>query len=347
MPAASTKKSRILTGIQPSGDMQLGNYLGAVKHWVINQDIQTNFIPVVDLHSITVKQDPEELRRQTVSLVAMLIACGIDPEKSTLFIQSHISAHAVLSWILNCTTPVGWLERMIQYKEKSHNRERVSTGLLTYPILMAADILIYDADEVPVGQDQKQHVELTRDIAERFNNIYGETYVLPRAVVPQIGARVMGLDNPLIKMSKSHAHIRGHAISMLDDPKEIERSIKRSVTDSFNEICFSTEKERAGVNNLLGIYQVITGKTVKEVENDFKDARGYGDLKSRVSDTVVSEIEPITKRYYELINDAAELGRLIQKGDDSAKQYADPKLDIVLAIRGIQLIIVLSQFILV
>ena len=330
MPAASTKKSRILTGIQPSGDMQLGNYLGAVKHWVINQDIQTNFIPVVDLHSITVKQDPEELRRQTVSLVAMLIACGIDPEKSTLFIQSHISAHAVLSWILNCTTPVGWLERMIQYKEKSHNRERVSTGLLTYPILMAADILIYDADEVPVGQDQKQHVELTRDIAERFNNIYGETFVLPQAVVPQIGARVMGLDNPLIKMSKSHAHIRGHAISMLDDPKEIERSIKRSVTDSFNEICFSTEKERAGVNNLLGIYQVITGKTVKEVENDFKDARGYGDLKSRVSDTVVSEIEPITKRYYELINDPAELGRLIQKGDDSAKKYADPKLDIVL-----------------
>jgi len=335
MPAASTKKSRILTGIQPSGDMQLGNYLGAVKHWVINQDIQTNFIPVVDLHSITVKQDPEELRRQTVSLVAMLIACGIDPEKSTLFIQSHISAHAVLSWILNCTTPVGWLERMIQYKEKSHNRERVSTGLLTYPILMAADILIYDADEVPVGQDQKQHVELTRDIAERFNNIYGETFVLPQAVVPQIGARVMGLDNPSIKMSKSHAHIRGHAISMLDDPKEIERSIKRSVTDSFNEICFSNEKERAGVNNLLGIYQVITGKTVKEVENDFKDARGYGDLKSRVSDTVVSEIEPITKRYYELINDPAELGRLIQKGDDSAKQYADPKLDIVLAKVGL------------
>jgi tryptophanyl-tRNA synthetase len=322
MPAASTKKSRILTGIQPSGDMQLGNYLGAVKRWVANQDIQTNFIPVVDLHSITVKQDPEELRRQTVSLVAMLIACGVDPEKSTLFIQSHVSAHAVLSWVLNCTTPVGWLERMIQYKEKSHNQERVSTGLLTYPVLMAADILIYDADEVPVGEDQKQHVELTRDIAERFNNIYGQTFVLPEAVVPEVGARVMGLDNPLIKMSKSHAHIRGHAISMLDDPKEIERSIKRSVTDSFNEICFSNEKERAGVNNLLGIYQVI--------ESDFKDARGYGDLKSRVSDTVISEIEPITKRYYELINDPAELGRLIQKGDDSARQYADPKLDIVL-----------------
>jgi len=330
MPAASTKKSRILTGIQPSGDMQLGNYLGAVKRWVANQDIQTNFIPVVDLHSITVKQDPEELRRQTVSLVAMLIACGIDPEKSTLFIQSHVSAHAVLSWVLNCTTPVGWLERMIQYKEKSHNQERVSTGLLTYPVLMAADILIYDADEVPVGEDQKQHVELTRDIAERFNNIYGQTFVLPEAVVPEVGARVMGLDNPLIKMSKSHAHIRGHAISMLDDPKEIERSIKRSVTDSFNEICFSNEKERAGVNNLLGIYQVITQKTEQEVESDFKDARGYGDLKSRVSDTVISEIEPITKRYYELINDPAELGRLIQKGDDSARQYADPKLDIVL-----------------
>ncbi len=330
MPAASTKKSRILTGIQPSGDMQLGNYLGAVKRWVANQDIQTNFIPVVDLHSITVKQDPEELRRQTVSLVAMLIACGVDPEKSTLFIQSHVSAHVVLSWVLNCTTPVGWLERMIQYKEKSHNQERVSTGLLTYPVLMAADILIYDADEVPVGEDQKQHVELTRDIAERFNNIYGQTFVLPEAVVPEVGARVMGLDNPLIKMSKSHAHIRGHAISMLDDPKEIERSIKRSVTDSFNEICFSNEKERAGVNNLLGIYQVITQKTEQEVESDFKDARGYGDLKSRVSDTVISEIEPITKRYYELINDPAELGRLIQKGDDSARQYADPKLDIVL-----------------
>ena len=330
MPAASIKKSRILTGIQPSGDMQLGNYLGAVKHWVMNQDVQPNFIPVVDLHSITVKQDPRELYRQTVSLVAMLIACGIDPDKRTLFIQSHVSAHAVLAWVLNCTTPVGWLERMIQYKEKAQNQERVSTGLLTYPVLMAADILIYDADEVPVGEDQKQHVELTRDIAERFNNIYGETFVLPEAVVPKVGARVMGLDNPLIKMSKSYAHVRGHAISMLDDSKEIERSIKRSVTDSYNEIRFSNEKERAGVNNLLGIYQVITGKTVDEVENDFNDARGYGDLKSRVSDVVISEIEPIKKRYHELINNSDELGRLIQKGDAAAKQYADPKLDIVL-----------------
>tara|TARA_B110000263_G_C15285830_1_gene500739 strand:- start:532 stop:1563 length:1032 start_codon:yes stop_codon:yes gene_type:complete len=335
MPTSNAKKSRILTGIQPSGDMQLGNYLGAVKHWVMNQDIQTNFIPVVDLHSITVKQDPEELSRNTLSLVAMLIACGVDPEKSTLFIQSHISAHAVLSWILNCTTPVGWLERMIQYKEKSHNQERVSTGLLTYPILMAADILIYDADEVPVGEDQKQHVELTRDIAERFNNLYGETFVLPKAVVPKVGARVMGLDNPSLKMSKSYAHIRGHAISMLDDPKEIDRSIKRAVTDSFNEICFSSDKERAGVNNLLGIYQVITGKTFTEVENDFNDARGYGDLKSRVSEVVISEIEPIQKRYHELINNSPELESLIQKGDDLAKQYADPKLDVVLGKVGL------------
>lgn len=330
MPASKAKKNRILTGIQPSGDMQLGNYLGAVKNWAKNQDIQTNFIPVVDLHTITVKQDPQELKKQTFSLVAMLFACGIDPEKSTVFIQSHIQAHTVLAWILSCTTPIGWLERMIQYKEKSHNQERVSAGLLTYPILMAADILIYDADEVPVGEDQKQHVELTRDIAERFNNLYGETFVLPKAIMPEVGAKLMGLDNPLIKMSKSHAHVRGHAIRMLDDSKEIERSIKRAVTDSYNEIRFSNDKERAGVNNLLGIYQVITGKTVKEVEDDFKDARGYGDLKSRVADVVISEVEPVQKRYYDLLNDPAELRRLIQKGDNSAKQYAEPKLADVL-----------------
>ncbi len=321
------RKKRVFSGIQPSGDMHLGNYLGAVKGWVERQAEKENFFCIVDLHAITVPQDPETLRNQTRSLAAMLFACGLDPARSTLFIQSHVSAHAEGAWILNCVTPVGWLERMTQYKDKAARQESVSTGLLDYPVLMAADILLYDTEEVPVGEDQRQHIELARDIAERFNRIYGETFVIPQAVIPEIGARVMGLDNPLVKMSKTYAHIRGHAIRMLDDPKEIERSIKRAVTDSGNEIRFSDDPEKAGVNNLLGIYKVITGKSKEDVERDFQSARGYGELKQRVAEVVIAELTPIRERYYQLIKDVAELDRLLERGAEQARAVAEPKLD--------------------
>lgn len=323
----SGEKKRVFSGIQPSGDMQLGNYLGAVKGWAAGQASRTNYFCIVDLHAITVKQDPDELRNQTRALAAMLFACGIDPELSTLFVQSHVSAHAEVAWILNCVTPVGWLERMTQYKEKSRGQERVSVGLLGYPVLQAGDIVLYDTDEVPVGEDQKQHVELARDIAERFNRLYGQTFVVPEPVIAGVGARVMGLDDPTAKMSKSFAHVRGHAIRMLDDPKEIERSFKRAVTDSGNEIRFSDDPEKAGVNNLLGIYRVVTGKDAADVEADFADARGYGDLKSRVAEVVIDELAPIRERYNELMREPDQLDALLQTGAESARAFAEPKLD--------------------
>ena len=323
----SGEKKRIFSGIQPSGDMQLGNYLGAVKGWAAGQKTRTSYFCIVDLHAITVKQDPAELRAQTRSLAAMLFACGIDPALSTLFVQSHVSAHAELGWILNCVTPVGWLERMTQYKEKSSGRERVSVGLLSYPVLQAGDIVLYDTDEVPVGEDQRQHIELTRDIVERFNRIYGETFVVPEVVIAEAGAKVMGLDDPTAKMSKSFAHVRGHAVRMLDKPEEIARSFRRAVTDSGNEIHFSDDPEKAGVNNLLGIYRVITGKDEDGVEADFADARGYGDLKSRVAEVVIEELASIKARYTELMAEPDELDRLLQKGADAARGFAEPKLD--------------------
>ena len=320
-------RRRVLSGVQPSGDPQLGNYIGAFKGWVERQDEKENFFPIVDLHSITVDIDPDELRRQTRELAAVLFACGIDPEKSALFVQSHVTAHAEACWLLNCVTPIGWLERMTQYKDKSAGMVSVPTGLLDYPVLMAGDILLYSAHEVPVGDDQRQHVELTRDVAERFNNRYGETFVIPEAVIPEIGGRVMGLNDPNVKMSKSYSHIRGHAVRILDEPKEIERSIMRAVTDSGNEIAFSEDPEKAGVNNLLGIYKALTDKEPDEVERDFADARGYGDLKRRVAEVVIERMAPIRERYYELMDDTAELDRLLAVGADQAREVSTPKLD--------------------
>ncbi len=326
--AASTKgRRRVFSGIQPSGETQLGNYLGAIKGWAERQAEKENFFCIVDLHALTVPQNPDELREQTRSLAAILFAAGIDPDKSTLFIQSHVTTHAEACWLLNCVTPIGWLERMIQYKDKADSQGSVSTGLLDYPVLMAGDIILYDAHEVPVGEDQRQHVELSRDIAQRFNRIYGEIFVVPEAVIPEIGGRVMGLNDPSMKMSKSQAHIRGHAVRILDDPKEIERSIKRAVTDTGNEIRFSDAPEKAGVNNLLGIYKVITGKTESAVEADFADARGYGDLKSRVVEVVIAALTPIRERYDELMRDVAELDRLLERGAEQAREISEPKLE--------------------
>ena len=319
-------KRRVFSGIQPSGSVQLGNYLGAIKGWVERQSEKENFFCIVDLHAITVQQDPAELRRETRSLAAMLFAAGLDPEQCTVFVQSHVTAHAEGCWMLNCVTPLGWLERMTQYKDKIQRQESVSTGLLDYPVLMAADILLYDAHEVPVGDDQRQHVELTRDIAQRFNHLYGETFVVPEAVIPEVGARVMGLDAPTMKMSKSSAHIRGHAVNLLDEPKEIVRSIRRAVTDSGKEILFSDDPARAGVNNLLGIYKAITGRTVEECEADFASARGYGDLKARVAEVVVEELRPIRERYHELMDDVGELDRMLARGAEQAASVSEPKV---------------------
>ena len=326
-PLTPAKKTRVFSGIQPSGDVQLGNYLGAIKGWVERQVEKENFFCVVDLHSITVPQEPEKLRRQTRSLVAVLLACGLDPSKCTLFVQSHVPSHAEAAWLLNCVTRVGWLERMAQYKDKSGKQESVSTGLLAYPVLMAADIILYDAEEVPVGEDQKQHVELSRDITQRFNNIYGEMFVVPKPIIPKTGARVMGLNDPTVKMSKTYANIRGHAVGLLDDPKEIERSFKRAVTDSGNDIRFSEDSDRMGVNNLLSIYKVITAKSETEVESDFSDVLGYGDLKKRVAEVVIEELRPIRERYEDLITHVSELDDLMSQGAQQARSVSEPKLD--------------------
>ncbi|MCE2504677.1 MAG: tryptophan--tRNA ligase [Chlorobi bacterium] len=317
---------RVFSGIQPTGEPHLGNYLGAFRQWVEGQDQKENFFCIVDLHSLTAPYDPEGLRERTRKLAAVLFAVGISPEKSTLFIQSHVSAHAEACWLLNCITPIGWLQKMTQFKEKFTKQESVGMGLLDYPVLMACDILLYDADEVPVGDDQKQHVELARNIAGRFNHLYGDFFVPPEPVIPKIAARVMGLDDPATKMSKSAASIRGHAIGVLDDPKEIERSFKRAKTDLFNEIRFSDDQERAGVNNLLSIYQAITGKGREEVEADFANARGYGDLKMGVAEIVIEALRPIREESDKYLNDPVALDTMLAKGAEQAREVAMPKL---------------------
>ncbi len=317
---------RVFSGIQPSGKLHLGNYLGAIRRWVEGQGERENFICVVDLHAITVFQPPEQLRQQTRELTAMLLAAGIDPERTTLFVQSHVRAHAEGSWLLSCITPLGWLERMTQYKTKAGKQQSVMTGLLTYPVLQAGDILFYDAHEVPVGEDQKQHIELARDVAQRFNHLYGETFVVPEPKIAKVGARIMGLDDPTAKMSKSETSARGHAVLLTDSDQEIRRSLKRAVTDSGREIVFSDAPEKAGVNNLLSIYQLLTGKDQESVLADFADARGYGDLKNRVADVVIEEVAPIREQYERLIADPAELDRLLAIGAERARAVAEPKL---------------------
>ncbi|MCB8988560.1 MAG: tryptophan--tRNA ligase [Ardenticatenaceae bacterium] len=329
-------KKRVFSGIQPTGNTHLGNYLGAIRNWVARQAEKENFFCIVDLHSLTVPQDPEELRYETRSMAAMLLACGLDPNQCTIFIQSHVQAHAEGCWLLNCITPLGWLQRMTQFKDKSARQESVLTGLLDYPVLMAGDILFYDAHEVPVGEDQKQHVELARDIAQRFNSLYEmEFFVVPQPVIPAAGARVMGLDDPTAKMSKSLADKRGHAVRMLDDPKEIMRSFKRAVTDSGNEIAFSNDPEKAGVNNLLGIYKAVTGKDETAVLADFADARGYGDLKKRVAEVTIEALTPIRERHNYLMQDPAELDRLMAVGAEQARAISQPKVDDMKRLMGL------------
>ncbi|MEM6455327.1 MAG: tryptophan--tRNA ligase, partial [Acidobacteriota bacterium] len=310
---------------QPTGDLHLGNYLGAIRRWVDQQDAAESFICIVDLHAITLYQDPATLRQQTRETAAMLLAAGIDPARTTLFVQSHVRAHAEMSWLLTCVTPLGWLERMTQYKTKAQKQESILTGLLTYPVLQAGDILLYDAHDVPVGEDQKQHIELARDVAQRFNHLYGDTFRVPTPRIAQVAARIMGLDDPTAKMSKSTT-ARGHAVRMTDEDAEIRRSFKRAVTDSGNEIAFSDAPEKAGVVNLLTIYQAVTGKAQDAVLADFADARGYGDLKKGVAEVVVEALAPIRERYRALIDDPAELDAILAQGAARARAIAEPKM---------------------
>jgi tryptophanyl-tRNA synthetase len=286
---------------------------------------------IVDLHAITTPQDPEILKAKIREVTALLLAVGIDTERSIVFIQSHVPAHAELAWILNCFTPMGWMQRMTQYKEKAKNQESVSTGLFDYPALMAADILLYDTDVVPVGDDQKQHVELTRDIAQRFNSIYGDTFVLPSPVIPDVGARIMGLDDPEKKMSKSEPG-SNHAINLLDTPDVITNKIKRAATDSLRDIVF--DEDRPGVYNLLVIYELFTGKSRQEITDHFTD-KGYADLKKELAEVVIEGLSPIQKKYAEFTADPSYIDSLMAKGAEQAKPLAEKTLTRVKATVGL------------
>ncbi len=301
----------------------IGNYLGAFKHWVASQDEFENIFCVVDLHAITVAQDPKTLREQTRIVAALLLAAGINPAKSALFVQSHIGPHAELAWILNCFTPMGWLQRMTQFKEKAgSDRASVSTGLFTYPALMAADIVLYDVDLVPIGDDQRQHLELTRDLAKRINSIYGPILVVPEASIPPVAARVMGLDDPTKKMSKSEEST-GHAILLLDSPDDIVRKLKRATTDSQKDIVF--DPQRPGVFNLLSIYRGFTEQAEDEIEAHF-EGKGYGDLKRDLAEVVVEALRTLQERYRELMREPAEIDRVLADGADRLRPIATATL---------------------
>lgn len=312
----------IFSGIQPSGLPTIGNYLGAIRQFVQLQEENECYFCVVNQHAITVPQDPKELKENTRSLAALYVASGLDPNKATLFIQSEVPAHTELSWLIQTFTYMGELERMTQFKDKAERQSAVSSALFTYPTLMAADILLYNADIVPVGDDQKQHIELTRDVAERFNNRYGETFVVPDIQLPEVGARIMSLQEPTKKMSKSDENQRAY-ISMLDTPKQIEKKVKSAVTDSDMEIRYDKEN-KPGVSNLLAIYASCTNQSIEDAEKYFSEKR-YGDLKSEVAEVVISVIEPIQKRYDELIN-SKELDDILDEGAKKANEVAEATL---------------------
>lgn len=320
-----TAKKRVFSGIQPSGNLHIGNYLGAIKNWVNIQAQYHNIFCIVDLHAITVPQDPIALRAKIRELALLYLACGIDLEHCAIFVQSHIPAHSELTWILNCLTPMGWLERMTQYKDKSSKQEVVGTGLFDYPVLMATDILLYDTHFVPVGDDQKQHVELTRDIAQRFNHLYGETFVIPDVIIPKAGARIKGLDDPTAKMSKSGAS-QGHALNLLDPPNVLKKAIMRATTDSLRQIRFNPEQH--GVHNLLNIYQAITGEETAAIEAHF-EGKGYGDLKKAVVEVVVGTLGPIQERYHQMAQDPGYVEQVLRKGADRVRPIAEHRLQAV------------------
>jgi tryptophanyl-tRNA synthetase len=314
---------RIFSGIQPTGEKHIGNYIGAIRQYVAYQEQGDAFICVVDLHSITVAHDPEELRESTLSVAALLFASGLDPERSTVFVQSHVPAHPEAAWLLGSVTSFGELRRMTQFKDKSDQQEFVSAGLFTYPVLQAADILLYQTDVVPIGEDQRQHVELTRDVAERFNTRFGETFRLPEAVFPEVGAKIMDLQEPERKMSTTGGTPQG-TVLVLDPPDVILKKLRSAVTDSGREVVRSPDK--AGITNLIEIMSVATGEPPEAIETRY-DGAGYGTFKQDVGEAVVGLFEPVRRRYEELRADDAELGRLIQRGAEKAREASMPTLD--------------------
>ena len=326
MMEETKSKKVMLSGIQPSGELTLGSYMGAIKHWPARAEEFDCYYFMADMHTITVRQTPADLRRRTLTQLAAYIACGLDPEKNVLFIQSHVPAHAQLAWVLNCYTMFGELSRMTQFKDKSaKNADNINAGLFTYPALMAADILLYQADFVPVGEDQKQHVEICRDIATRFNGIYGDVFQIPDPYIPKVGARVMSLTTPTSKMSKSDQDQNG-CIYLLEKPDDILRKFKKAVTDSDTERCVRyAPQEKPGVANLMQIYSVATGKTLEEIEAEF-DGKGYGVFKPAVGEAVVELLRPIREETQRLLGDKGYLEKVYQDGAEKASYVANKTL---------------------
>jgi len=322
-------KPTIFSGMQATGVPSVGNYIGAIRNWINLQKDYSCLFCVVDLHSITVRQDPVVLREKSRDLLTLYIALGLDPEEHILYYQSHVPAHSELSWILNCFTYMGELSRMTQFKDKSSkHEENINAGLFTYPVLQAADILLFQTDMVPVGEDQKQHIELCRDVAVRFNNIYGDIFTVPEPYIPPVGSRIMSLQEPEKKMSKSESENLNNVIFLLDEPAVIMKKFKRAMTDSLNEIKYNPQ-EQPGVSNLLTIYACATGKTVQEGVLDFADARGYGDLKTRVGEAVVAMLEPVQKRFKKLKADPAYIDKIIKTNAERAGAKAADTLTAV------------------
>lgn len=319
-------KKVMLSGIQPSGELTLGSYLGAIKHWPARAQEFDCYYFMADLHTITVRQNPAELRRRTLTQLAAYIACGLDPKQNVLFIQSHIPAHAQLAWVLNCYTMYGELSRMTQFKDKSaKNADNINAGLFTYPALMAADILLYQADYIPVGEDQKQHVEICRDIATRFNGIYGEVFKVPEPYIPPVGARVMSLTTPTSKMSKSDQDQNG-CVYLLEKPEDIMRKFKKAVTDSDMENCVRyAPSEKPGVANLMQIYAAVTGKSFEEIEREF-EGKGYGVFKPAVGEVVADLLRPIREESQRLLEDKAYLEGVYREGAERASYVANKTL---------------------
>ena len=309
-------KARVFSGVQPSGQLHIGNYLGALKNWAEIQDRYESIFCIVDLHAVTVYQEPEELLAKIRETAALFIAAGIDPEQSSIIVQSSISGHAELAWLLTCVTPVGWLQRMTQFKAKAEKQETVGDGLLQYPVLMAADILLYQASIVPVGEDQSQHLELTRDIAQRFNSLYGNTFTMPATHLPAVGARIMGLDDPTQKMSKSIAG-SGHAIALLDEPKVIQKKIARATTDSQPSV--DPENMGAGIANLFTIAHACDASITKDAVAGLR----YGDFKKRVADAVIARLAPIQQKYREVTADPAYIDSVLTRSRDRVMPIAN------------------------
>ena len=335
VPANTTApiKKRVFSGVQPTGNIHLGNYLGAIRNWAAEQQEYDNIYCIVDLHAITLPIDPKELHYNTRKLAALYLACGLDPRYCKLFVQSHVRQHAELSWILECFTPMGWLNRMTQFKTKAgENLDSVGTGLYCYPVLMACDILLYQTHLVPVGEDQRQHIELTRDLAQRFNSLYGQSvFTIPEPHIRKVGARIMSLDDPTNKMSKSEPNEYSR-INLLDDPKTVKKKIARATTDSQRLIAF--DPERPGITNLLTIYQLLTGQSQQEIEAEF-EGKGYGDFKAALTERLVETLTPIQQRYHELMNDLPTLEAILKQGADTVRPLAEATLQRVKDVVGL------------